>query len=1294
MTLMFLTLLLYLPAPAPSLHLSHSSVSIENFIYMCGSVVVISSRKHIWPILNHTANHSVVNSGRCRWKLSAVGTDSSGVSLLGLEVGNRPSGNSGDDGGFISMGGVDFCVSYGSIQHEYDFRVNRCYDLVKGEDSLRLVQIQVVVDEEDMRSSRDEEWYLRLIVPFTRHLRISLYDVGSLKDLFGKEMISLGIGKGVELLETLELKFVGKVPRLDDVLSDALALREFLVEAEGETYGTFGRIYLRHSPKLVVFRVSGLLVSVEDISIASPLLKEFSVMFPNFGRFLLQKWDAVGVRNGTVGVLSGFEQVVTGAIDRTLLDGEQHALRSLNMLYLVFTSADDRRALSSLPGDFFRIESYEDCVEFRALFCSSISDRSLFSYSPFSAEGKKVLLEGDMLDAMQPWTAGVPKCLKGLYIDWFVATNAFMNEVRSSAAKIPSSEKAESQTFFLRLYNVAWLVNKVTGVWKDNHWRILLVPKLLCPACHGWDDGDVSDFSVVAESIGLELTCILCREWSHTPPAKVSLSRNCVSGGRSGGYTSLQLRDVILFKESQCSGLTLSVNHSLSIDKVGIAFPDNKLVLDIANADKIVLSDVDFAIDWSMLFPCSSVPSELLVECCSSVKPWSASFLSISHIQDFVGDTVMPSWFCHLPRSLTSLVLEGLSLRSVKESSFSRFPRLSLLSLAENQISSYPKRLLWNFDNDVTVLLSHNNITELPDGAFEHGSVQIANFSANQMYRLPSNLCDNSTIRHLYLASNELTGSFTVCNSLYTIDISHNHVRKLYVEGSKEGFLLVKASHNTVEEVTFKGVAAGILQIDLSFNRIKKLHKGLFSNMHNLQILNLSSNNIGNELSEGLLSNSCSSFGCVVDMSNNSIANSSLAFSSFFYNSSVKIFDLSHNGMSSFPYDLKRIPYLPPQDGKMDPVLFKSYHMSFILEGNVFSSIEESICMTGKNFGKSKVYYNINNCGVLWTEPSFLTCSDFEMSYGESKMVVTLENNPLKRFPQPFPGGKTNLLMLSLLDTNVNYVPCDLSTTNMLLRALNIGPRNEFSDIERWKGVPECCQLRSLLHTDPLVSLSINIAQRLELWFSESSDSSPEFHGVCSYRNGRGAPVVMTFRNFMNASVVDSHFICLHTDPCVRDFVVKNENVQVIFIIVIVGFFVGTYVLVALLVLMDKVVGKYVPFMSEYKADWEFMKTQQESQQYSNELWESSACEGSSSSYFEREDIERSSCTRGIERGEVGGSYLYVRGKRRDAELNAVVKPSYYDSLYVYEYEYVICKGGVRESNKVHGFRGPVSDGE
>ncbi|XP_051160683.1 chaoptin isoform X1 [Leptopilina boulardi] len=199
--------------------------------------------------------------------------------------------------------------------------------------------------------------------------------------------------------------------------------------------------------------------------------------------------------------------------------------------------------------------------------------------------------------------------------------------------------------------------------------------------------------------------------------------------------------------------------------------------------------------------------------------------LSFNNITDIV-----KMYFRPVEYSLTHLYLSHNELNNVTQGVFGNMPHLQWLDLSYNELMEIDFDCFRNTKNIQVLFLSWNNIMDIPAETFRQlKKLRIVDLSHNRLRTLPDNLFNEAYIESLDLSHNQFMRlpikvmSMTAAASLSSLDLSWN---------------LLSGVHST--DAIFR--LRGLTWLDLSYNRLVRLDDGIFSDLHNLDYLDLSHN--------------------------------------------------------------------------------------------------------------------------------------------------------------------------------------------------------------------------------------------------------------------------------------------------------------------------------------------------------------------------------------------------------------------------------------------------------------------
>ena len=132
--------------------------------------------------------------------------------------------------------------------------------------------------------------------------------------------------------------------------------------------------------------------------------------------------------------------------------------------------------------------------------------------------------------------------------------------------------------------------------------------------------------------------------------------------------------------------------------------------------------------------------------------------------------------------NLQSLLLSHNQLTQLPENIFSNLNQLQELDLSHNQLTQLPANIFSNLNQLEILLLSHNQLTQLPENIFSNlNQLQELDLSHNQLTQLPANIFNNlNQLEILLLSHNQLTqlpeNIFSNLNQLRSLHLSHNQL--------------------------------------------------------------------------------------------------------------------------------------------------------------------------------------------------------------------------------------------------------------------------------------------------------------------------------------------------------------------------------------------------------------------------------------------------------------------------------------------------------------------------------------
>ncbi|XP_015794717.1 chaoptin-like [Tetranychus urticae] len=277
-------------------------------------------------------------------------------------------------------------------------------------------------------------------------------------------------------------------------------------------------------------------------------------------------------------------------------------------------------------------------------------------------------------------------------------------------------------------------------------------------------------------------------------------------------------------------------------------------------------------------------------------------FLDYNRITELTEESVLS-----IGSSLDELSMAYNRLTYLPSYLASKSKNLRLLNLHGNGIASVSQDLFDPIAEAILGLdLGLNQLTQLPRLTFPR--LMILNLASNELSTLePDTLIDLPSLRHCNLSHNlfsSLSPSlFTRNTHLEVIDLSANLIEKLdegtFTNGSS--FTIINLSKNRIKEISL-GAFQGLYRLhklDLSYNELSTLKPGTFNETPSLKTLKLSFNRLTSLKGEYFTPRTRIE---TLDLSDNSI--SYLYPNSFTGHRRLKTLDLSRNKLSYFPAEI------------------------------------------------------------------------------------------------------------------------------------------------------------------------------------------------------------------------------------------------------------------------------------------------------------------------------------------------------------------------------------------------------
>ncbi|OQR77997.1 slit3 protein-like [Tropilaelaps mercedesae] len=207
----------------------------------------------------------------------------------------------------------------------------------------------------------------------------------------------------------------------------------------------------------------------------------------------------------------------------------------------------------------------------------------------------------------------------------------------------------------------------------------------------------------------------------------------------------------------------------------------------------------------------------------------------------------------HALVSLQTLELHDNVIEFVADHTFARLGALQTLVLSNNRLQTIGPLMVTGLGPSMlTLQLDHNRIEEIDGDAFRNVSMlQELNLAGNRLSVVPFSLSALNMLRSLDLAHNEIAEvanvSYQGLEQLYALNLMGNRIRNIS-QGAFSDLPSVRILNlagnaiHAIEQGTFDDVA-GLHYLRLDSNLIEDVN-GLFSNLHDLIMLNVSVNRV------------------------------------------------------------------------------------------------------------------------------------------------------------------------------------------------------------------------------------------------------------------------------------------------------------------------------------------------------------------------------------------------------------------------------------------------------------------
>ena len=849
-------------------------------------------------------------------------------------------------------------------------------------------------------------------------------------------------------------------------------------------------------------------------------LNDLALSFRNLGAFL-----------GNSSNISSLEQALEGL-----------NTSKLSVLYLCMASSADRKFLHHLPHGFFNATGGGSGAGQLQLVINYWSKIPMVS--------RKM---------MPPWTAGLPQSLLLLDMDFFIVHTKLLEDLERVrySGRLPAG-------LILNFRHALWWGNSFSLAFNVKHGMYLasvLEMSLVDPLDHTY-----AVKKYVKEAFQNNSNWFVADVSSLTTSNEISVS--CLpAAGKKNATASLgrsELRVVL--------GNLSNLTRLFSVDSCAVQSKDI-FSLNTTKVNIVALSKADLTKEMIQFFlPCAFKNDTEGKTCCKTIEQSAITNLTLVGRSSFtIGDRIevlTDRVLCNM-RQLFSLSLVNARITAVEQEFISSFKNLYFLDLSHNYLTELPSRLLSHVSNHVpfTFRASHNQITSLsPDGICSNLTVEsfdvshnlltsfnwTAQFSKHGCTSFPAVLnLSNNSISELDV---DMDPSFFDLPyvSVYEVDVSLNQLTSLSVRGLPD--------YNAVKK---------LMAVNASSNKLATLSSVYVSNVPQLFSLDLSNNDMSEvhdmDGYEATVWDSCTLYGCVIDLSGNHFS-TNLNVSSFFFNVSILSLDLRDNHIESFPGDVVRVPFvkpLHPLQSDMELLSWKllkqnwnpklvppsSFYVTIRLSNNSIRSLTDKALCRGQDWN---VYYDLSNVGMEYVYPTTFSCSHID-----SVLMINLNRNHLSCIPLSEEGvGPGTVRLLSLRETNVTTLPCKMKNSFQTLNSLALNTYDLSEPSLSVQNLFECCGLMDITTgsikapeeaidpdslkgkmTKNLLDLSkdsINVDHMLQM---ESFDSGT----ICKYHNG--SSYVLTSIGFFrkNDTLVGACTTTCSSDVCSGSLLFREE---------------------------------------------------------------------------------------------------------------------------------------------------------
>ncbi|KAL4272185.1 hypothetical protein GQ457_13G004450 [Hibiscus cannabinus] len=375
---------------------------------------------------------------------------------------------------------------------------------------------------------------------------------------------------------------------------------------------------------------------------------------------------------------------------------------------------------------------------------------------------------------------------------------------------------------------------------------------------------------------------------------------------------------------------------------------------------------------------------------------------------------VEPTSFLNMSSYITTLILEDNELHGKFPEDVFRFPYLEEFRVSRNDLELKLPQTSWNAPLR-SLQVPSSSLQELPDSIGNLTSLEILDFSDNNLRGpIPATLGNLKQLRYLDLSSNNLVGNLPsqvrgpdrnfLSSSLFSLP----HLVVLRLNNNK-----------LTGPIDQFDKAAPLEVVDLSNNEIHGPIPASFSQLVNLNHLDLSNNNLSGSFELDKLSkfNKLE----VLSFSNNALLSLTSAGNANYSLPNLVELDLSSCNTSEFPNFVRNLPGLTH--------LYLSYNRIHVLEANMFAKLKR-LYFLDLSHNSPLSLSNINNLTLVLPNLTFLymsSCNITEFSNflttQENLDDLDLSNNLIQgRITEQGENWGSNLHKLLILDLSGNLL--------------------------------------------------------------------------------------------------------------------------------------------------------------------------------------------------------------------------------------------------------------------------------